>query len=142
MKIGLSFGKCLRDIVTGKVRFDDVAVIICSTKMEDEEGLKQVVEHYMDYPQRLKGLDREKCQEVAHSLYIRGKLHQPRMFGAYRLEIEDKFTWMDIVPSSLEDIPSVQEAWDQYRMMLTLTAEKLPSLEEVGSQIVHGSCSY
>ena len=36
MKIGFSFGRCIRDIVNGEINIDDVAFLITATRIRDE----------------------------------------------------------------------------------------------------------
>jgi len=57
MKIGFSFGRCIRDIVNGEVGYDDVAWIISGTSVKDAEGAKFVIEDYMHRRDYLEGLD-------------------------------------------------------------------------------------
>jgi hypothetical protein len=57
MKVGFSFGRCLRDIVIGKVDIEDVLVIICRTYMSNSEDLAFVVESYSNDQRRLFGLN-------------------------------------------------------------------------------------
>ncbi len=47
MKIGFSFGRCIRDIVNGEVGYDDVAWIISGTALRDEENVKFCIQDYM-----------------------------------------------------------------------------------------------
>jgi hypothetical protein len=58
MKIGFSFGRCVRDIVNGEVSIDDVAFIIAATNIHDKEQLVRVVENYLYEPTYLNGLDK------------------------------------------------------------------------------------
>jgi hypothetical protein len=132
MKIGFSFGKCLRDLVTGVVKFDDVIMVVSATLMRSEDAIQPVVDDYLRDPSRLYGLDPQACIDMAKKLYTSGKLHQPRIFGNYRAGVADKFLWMDLYPSALNDDPSVKEAWDQYKLILTLSlGEALPKEDEV-----------
>ncbi len=128
MKIGLSFGRCIRDIVKGEVDINDVVVIVARTRMEDEQSMYDVLAQYgWD---TLRGLDMEECKVVAKALRDGGKLHQPRLMGAWPGNVPDGYVWMDIVPTAKDMSPGVKDAWDTYRMLLTMCAsEKIPEAD-------------
>jgi hypothetical protein len=138
MKIGLSYSRCVRDIVDGKVDIRDVLVLITRTDFDphDDEQWKGIWEGYgggqtfgnpfsnpewMDYSSE----DEIKFRDVSIQLWDAGKLHQPRKFGAHparRSEI-----WLETVlpDSELESRPAVKEAWDNFQVMAGLTGVKL-----------------
>lgn len=138
MKIGLSYSRCVRDIVDGKVDIRDVLVLITRTDFDphDDEQWKGIWEGYgggqtfgspysnpewMDYTSE----DEIKFRDVSIELWDTGKLHQPRKFGARpqrRSEI-----WLETVlpDSELETRPAVKEAWDNFQVMAGLTGVKL-----------------
>lgn len=120
MKIGFSFGRCIRDIVNGAVDINDVVVIVARTHMETLEHVVGVVDAYMDRPGYLLGLDRDACVNVATELWEQGKIHQPRMFGRNQNMVVEKYMWMDLFPSVKDTDESVTEAWTHYRAMLNL----------------------
>lgn len=130
MKIGLSFGRCIRDIVKGEVDISDVIVIIARTRMEDEESIFDVCEQYgWDV---FKGLDMAECKRVAMVLYDNGKLHQPRLMGAWPGNVPEGYVWMDVVPTAKDMTPGVKDAWDTYRMLLTMCAsDAIPDADGV-----------
>ena len=125
MKIGFSFGRCVRDIVKGVVDVDDVLVIICRTAMPDQEAMANVLKHYSGNPEYLLGLDPTECLEVGTILWELGKLHQPRMTGgqwygtgpAHRDAV-----WADVVPTTAMD-EQTRDAWRQYRFLLSLNSD-------------------
>jgi hypothetical protein len=121
MKIGFSFGRCIRDIVKGDVDINDVVAIITRTRMTEPEDMKFVIAEYMYVPHYLMDLDEEKCQEVGLELWTTGRLHQPRNFGTRPVRIIEDHVWMDLVPTKLSDHEGVKEAWEQYRIMLKLS---------------------
>jgi hypothetical protein len=138
MKIGLSYSRCVRDIVDGTVDIDDVLVLITRTDFDpriDEQwtaiwqgygggqtfGSPFGAPEWMDYPAE----DEVKFREVSIELWDSGKLHQPRKFGAHparRREI-----WLETVlpDSELESRPAVKAAWDNFQMLAGLTGVKL-----------------
>ena len=80
MKIGFSFGRCLRDIVTGEVDYDDVVVLITRTYMDSVEHISGVVNEYLGVRHYLGSLDSDACHQTAIRLWNDGKIHQPRMY--------------------------------------------------------------
>jgi hypothetical protein len=119
MKIGFSFGRCVRDIVDNAVDIDDVVVIITRTHMLDTETVGFVIEQYLTYGP-LVDMDSVRCHEVAKQLWDSGKLHQPRQYGQSYATRPDGLHWMDLFPSVVDQNASVLDAWNNYRMMLTL----------------------
>ena len=138
MKIGLSYSRCIRDIVDGKVDINDVLVVIARTDFDphNDEQWKGIWEGYgggqtfgspfsqpewMDYPAE----DEIKFREVSIKLWESGKFHQPRKFGAHpsrRPEI-----WLEaVLPNSeLESNPAAKAAWDKFQTVASLTNVKL-----------------
>jgi hypothetical protein len=134
VKIGLSYSRCVRDIVDGRVDIRDVLVIITRTDFDprDNDQWKGIWQGYgggqtlgsvwsnpewNDY-----GPEREaEFLGVTLELYESGRLHQPRQFGARpsrRSEI-----WLEaVLPSSeLESNPAAKAAWDQFQTIAGLT---------------------
>ena len=130
MKIGLSYSRCVRDIVDGLVDINDVLVLITRTDF-DPNNDKQWEEIWTGYHQRggwsnpewahYKDEDEERFRQVSIDLWEQGKLHQPRQFGAHparRPEI-----WLEaVLPSSeLKRNPAAQDAWDRFQTIAGLT---------------------
>jgi hypothetical protein len=121
MKIGFSYGRCIRDIVNGEVSIDDVAFIIAATAIREEEQLARVVNEYTTRWDYLAGLDEEKCHAVALQLWQEGKVLQPRLQGLHRHKQPEDAVWVDIYATSTSNNESVKKAWDAYRFMLHMT---------------------
>ena len=132
MKIGLSYSRCVRDIVKGCVDIKDVLVIISRTNFDpnDDEQWAGIWSGYCyggmsnaeweDYDFNSKE-DEEKFRSVSIELWEKGKFHQPRKFGAHparRSEI-----WLEaVLPSSeLETNPAAKKAWDQFQTIAGLS---------------------
>ena len=96
MKIGLSYSRCLRDIVDGIVDIEDVLVIIARTNFDphDDKQWAGIWEGYgggqtfgnpfsnpewIDYSAE----DEDRFRSVSIELWEQGKFHQPRKFGAH-----------------------------------------------------------
>lgn len=122
MKVGTSFGRCVRDIVTGVVKEEDVWFIVGGTAIKTEEQVEEVMKAYASREHYLLGLDIRQCVNVAQRLWNSGKIHQPRMYGKYPAWYaagSDSNTdiWRDCVPSEAEvsKNPMVKQAWDEYQ---------------------------
>ena len=118
MKIGFSFGRCIRDIVNGDISIDDVAFLITATFIRDEKHISNVIGTYMGEPGYLLGLDYDKCMETALALWNTNRVLQPRAQGMHRHMQPESSIWVDIFPTALSDNESVKKAWDGYRFML------------------------
>jgi hypothetical protein len=137
MKIGLSYSRCVRDIVDGRVDIRDVLVIIARTDFDphNDEQWRGIWLGYGGGAPDISGFsgfsrsapewagysNEARFREVSIELWENGKLHQPRQFGAYpsrRPEI-----WLEaVLPSSeLELNPAAQEAWNQFQTIAGLT---------------------
>ena len=132
MKIGTSLGKCVRSILAGEVKEEDVLFIVSNTKCPTLEHLMSVVEQYYyenEHSRQRPEYDMsdyslaEACA-VAQRLMETGKLHQPRVVatGLYGNAHALKDTWYDIMPSPVSDNESVREAWNHYTMIKNLAA--------------------
>ncbi len=118
MKIGFSFGRCVRDIVNGEVSLDDVAFLITATRIRDEEHVRMVIGSYMDESTYLMGLNYDQCVDVALKLWNTNRVLQPRAQGMHRHMQPESSIWVDIFPTALSNNESVKKAWDGYRFML------------------------
>ena len=121
MKIGFSLGRCIRDIVMGKISEDEVAFIITATCIREVEQLGPVIQDYMYRNDYLAGLDEAECQRVALSLWNNNKLIQPRREGIHRHKQPANSIWVDMFPTELSESEAVRKTWDAYRFMLHMT---------------------
>ena len=134
MKIGLSYSRCVRDIVDGKVDIEDVLVVIARTDFDprDEDQWASIWAGYHNYS----GLsnpewasyadeDEQKFRDVSIELWEEGKLHQPRKFGAYPRRLP--YIWVEtVLPSEeLEQNPTLKGAWEKFQNLAQLTSTKL-----------------
>jgi hypothetical protein len=134
VKIGLSYSRCVRDIVDGVVDIEDVLVLITRTDFDpnNDEQWTSIWEGYhsrsgwsnpewANYPPE----DEDRFRSVSVELWETGKMHQPRKFGAHptrRPEI-----WLEaVLPSSeLETNPAAKAAWDKFQTVAGLTNVEL-----------------
>ena len=135
MKIGLSYSRCVRDIVEGIVPFEDVLVIITRTDFDPENDdqwrgiwagycrgsyLNMNME-WSDYDYENK--EHEKLfRDVSIELKLAGKLHQPRQYGAHPRRLP--YIWLDtILPSEeLDKNPGVKAAWNKFQTLAALSS--------------------
>jgi hypothetical protein len=139
MKIGFSFGRCLKDLVNGTVKLEDVMCIIARTHMITEEHVKNVITEYTYRRDYLMGLDPAECERIGLKLWKSGKILEPRANGISASSVPRDYIWMDLYPTEA-DVTSdgVKEAWETYRLMIALT-EQLP---EPNEQVYHHSEKY
>jgi hypothetical protein len=134
MKIGLSYSRCVRDIVDGKVDIDDVLVLITRTDFDphDDEQWKGIWEGYgggqtfgnpysnpewMNYPAE----DEDRFRSVSIELWETGRLHQPRKFGAHPRRMP--YYWLEtMLPTEeLENNLALKDVWNQFQTLAGLT---------------------
>ena len=136
MKIGLSYSRCVLDIVEGRVDMDDVLVLITRTNFDprDDGQWQGIWEGYTlgglsnpewaDYDLHNKEHE-DKFRSVSCMLYEDGKMHQPRKFGAHprrRPEI-----WLEaVLPNSeLKNNPTAKLAWEKFQTIASLSGVDL-----------------
>lgn len=137
MKIGLSYSRCVRDIVDGKVGINDVLVIISRTDFDphNDEQWEGIWKGYgggghfgspYSNPEWINYSDEDeiKFRTVSIVLWDEGKFHQPRRFGAHPQRLH--YYWLEAGLQS-EDInqnPTVKKAWEQFQVLAGLTNTK------------------
>ena len=136
MKVGLSYSRCVLDIVEGRVDADDVLVVITRTNFDPHDdtqwagiwdgyclgGLSNPEWGHYDFNSKE---DEDRFRSVSIMLYDDGKMHQPRKFGvrpARRPEI-----WLEaVLPSTeLEKNVAAKDAWNNFQVIAGLTNVKL-----------------
>ena len=125
MKVGLSLSRCMRDIVEGKVLFEDILVVIARTDIDpyNDEHWRQIFDGYlyggMSNPEWAGMEDEEgNLRHVLKQLYDHGKLHQPRQFGAHPPRMP--YYWLECIVPEDEMNPAQQKAWDNYKLITEL----------------------
>jgi len=131
MKIGLSYSRCVRDIVDGTVDIDDVLVLITRTNFDPnvDEQWQGIWRGYRfgSNPEwyEYEDADEDRFRSVSIELWETGRFHQPRKFGwnpARRPEI-----WLETVlpDSEMQNRPAVKDAWDHFQTIAGLTNTRL-----------------
>jgi hypothetical protein len=127
MMIGTSLGKCIKDILGGVVKEDDVFFIVTNTRCPTIERLLVVVEDYYFAPPT-KAYDMtshslEDAKSLAKRLYMSGKIHQPRCFNDLNNNGHNgKDNWLEVVPTITSHNESVVNAYAKYRMIAALAS--------------------
>ena len=133
MKIGLSYSRCVRDIIEGKVNLRDVLVIIARTNF-DPRNATQWDSIWLGYTGQSGGLGtypewadyagetefEDRFRSVTIDLYEQGKLHQPRQFGSYPHRLP--YYWLEtiLVDEDLDKNPTIKNVWEQYQLLVGL----------------------
>lgn len=143
MKIGLSYSRCVRDIVEGKVDIADVLVIIARTDFDprDDKQWQGIWEGYAGGSTRGSMIrmfagsnpewgaygdeDEDRFRSVSIELWESGKLHQPRKFNAYPKRMP--YYWLEtVLPSEeLDANPAVKKAYENFQIVAGLANTKL-----------------
>jgi hypothetical protein len=136
MKIGLSYSRCILDIVEGRVDMEDVLVLITRTDFDprDDEQWKGIWQAYclggLSNPEwghyDVHNKDHEdKFRSVSIMMWEDGKIHQPRQFGA-RPRRRSEFWLEAVLPSEeLDKNPGVKAAWEKFQMLADLSSVNL-----------------
>lgn len=129
MKLGLSFSKCVKDIVNGTVDIDDVLVVVSGTRFDftDSESWMSVFDGYTlgGYSNPVwQEMDYDEIYKVVDQLWTSGKLHQPRNFGSYpkSSNLAERIHWLEAIVDPVHGNSSVseKEAWNHYKFITGL----------------------
>lgn len=138
MKIGLSYSRCIRDIVEGKVDIEDVLVVVARTNFDphNDDQWKGIWEGYGGGQSRgslwnnpewagYTDEDEDRFRSVSIELWESGKLHQPRKFGAHPRRMP--YYWLEtMLPSEeLDKNETVKRAWEQFQLVAALSGRKI-----------------
>ena len=136
MKIGLSYSRCILDIVEGRVDLDDVLVVVARTDFDPRDdnqwsgiwsgyclgGLSNAEWGNYDYNSKE---DEDKFRNVSIHLWEQGKFHQPRKFGARPSRRPEYWLETFLPDEELDRNPAVKTAWEQFQVVAGLSGAKL-----------------
>ena len=139
MKIGLSYSRCVRDIVDGTVDINDVLIVIARTDFDphDDAQWSSIWEGYHDSyglsnPEwrNYSPEDEDRFRSVSIELWETGKLHQPRKFGWHPRRLP--YIWLETVvtDSDLSNSPAVKDAWEKFQTVSGLKGTPLKAHNE------------
>ena len=131
MKVGLSYSRCILDIVEGRVNIEDVLVVVARTDFDPRDdsqwagiwegycygGMSRAEWGHYDYNSKE---DEDKFRSVSIVLWEDGKFHQPRKFGAHPRRMP--YYWMEVGLTShdIDQNPTVKKAWEQFQVLAGL----------------------
>jgi hypothetical protein len=136
MKIGLSFSRCILDIVEERVDIEDVLVVIARTDFDpnNDKQWAGIWSGYVfgggSYPE-WNAYDfhnkehEDKFRAVTLQLWNDGKFHQPRKFGAYPARRSEFWLETCLPSSELERNPAAKIAWNNFQVVAGLTNVQL-----------------
>jgi len=139
MKIGLSYSRCVRDIVDGKVDIDDVLVIVSRTDFDPRDDqqwsniwlgyrtrMSMSNPEWFNYPEE----DEGKFRQVSIELWEQGKFHEPRKFGAHPRRLP--YYWLEtfLPDDELENNPAAKKAFDKFKMIAGLVSPATDKLND------------
>jgi len=142
MKVGLSYSRCIRDIVDGTVDINDVLVIVARTDFDphDDEQWQGIWQGYAGGSDAnlMRGYfsgsnpewagytdeDESRFRQVSIDLWDQGKFHQPRKFGANPQRMS--YYWLEVGLTShdIDSNPTVKKAWEQFQILAGLANTK------------------
>ena len=134
MKIGLSYSRCVRDIVEGIVDIADVLIVIARTDFDpnvDEEwksiwvgyGGGQNMGSIWSRPEwaGYNDEDEDRFRSVSIELWESGRFHEPRKFGAHPRRMPYYWLEVSLPEEELENNPAVKRAWEQFQILAGLS---------------------
>jgi hypothetical protein len=129
VKVGLSYNRCIVDILDGRVQERDVLVIVARTKF-DPHNDQQWADLYGGYWQAWSksNYTESDYRDLTIRMYDNGQIHQPRLFDAGRRHLGSQIVgpgthWRDLVliPEDLEQQPAAKDLWDKFRIVARLS---------------------
>jgi hypothetical protein len=132
MRVGLSYSRCVLDIVEGRVDINDVLVLITRTDFDPRDDYQWAgiwngytqgrgfsVTEWDNYDTSNKDHE-DKFRSVSIMLWDDGKLHQPRKFG--QMPARRSAFWLETVlpDEELANNPAAKAAWDKFQTVAGL----------------------
>ena len=131
MKIGLSYSRCVRDIVEGRVDIDDVLVLISRTDFDphDDGQWSEIWNGYRfgSNPEwwACRDEDEDHYRQVSIELWETGRFHQPRKFGSRPYRRSEHWLETILPDEELERNPAAKDAWEAFQIVARLTNIKV-----------------
>ncbi len=130
--IGTSLGKCLKSILEGEVKEEDVLLIVTATSAPSFERYMDVVDmyykggnYYVKDPNsyEVSGISEEEYKELAIRLWRKGKIHQPNNYPEHwgATNVIRGQAWLHVVPTNQNTTLAVVNAYEEYKMLDALT---------------------
>jgi hypothetical protein len=129
MKIGFSLGRCIADIVSGKVKERDVLCIITNTAIKPDDFNASTQKRIMMYykTQGYIDVDADLAAETSIRLYLAGKIHQPRLYTDKNSQTWNFPIWMNLSPDHNDSNETLKQHWDAYASVVRLLSTQTNS---------------
>ena len=132
MKVGLSYNRCIVDILDGQVQERDVLVIVTGTKF-DPHNDQQWADLYRGYEitWSRSNYTESDYRDLTIRMYDNGQIHQPRLFdavdgatGHVAIQRGIAHHWRDLVliPKDLDQHTAARDAWEHFRVLASLSS--------------------
>jgi hypothetical protein len=130
VKVGLSYNRCIVDILDGQVQERDVLVIVTRTKF-DPHNDQQWADIYGGYWQAWSksNYTESDYRDLTIRMYDNGQIHQPRLFDAGRRHLGRQIIgpgthWRDhvLIPEDLDQHTAARDAWEHFRVLASLSS--------------------
>jgi hypothetical protein len=136
MKVGLSFSRCVLDIVEERVDINDVLVVVARTDFDPHNdaqwsGIWRGYTTWTGFsnPEWAHWVNEKGGEDtfrsVAIELWESGKFHQPRKFGAHPARRPEFWLETVLVSEEIENNPAVKAAWNNFQVVAGLTNTKI-----------------
>lgn len=142
MKVGLSYSRCVKDIIDGKVDLSEILVIVSRTDFDPHDD-KQWTGIWQGYgggdnnkfwanPEWLGYTDKDEARfrGVSIDLWEMGKLFQPRRYGGTPRRLPYHWLEVGLQSEDIEQSPAVKQAWDHFQILAGLATNKVSSLDD------------
>jgi|TARA_B110000858_G_scaffold61037_1_gene70956 hypothetical protein len=126
MKLGFALGPCVRDILLGNVKDEDVGFILVDDGFNwdsQPDGIELLLMNNL----MLKQFDEQVVYNQIDILHFSGKLVSTTNndISSFWSEFADKTSqsigiWCDVIVSPEFSTPAVKHAWDHYQMLAGL----------------------
>ena len=131
MKVGLSYSRCILDIVEGRVDINDVLVVVARTDFDPRDdkqwsgiwsgychgGLSHPEWGNYDFNSKE---DEAKFRNVSIELWNEGKFHQPRKFGAHPQRMPYYWLEVGLTTHDIDSNVAVKKSWEQFQIIAGL----------------------
>lgn len=120
--IGHSVSRCVKDVLSGDVKDDDIKLVIGATRFDTTpEGVEKITDLYIGEGS-WREEDRAAIIEILNGWIKTGRLHQPRNFGGFAQRASN--TWSYSLPEPRDMSPAAKEAWESFLTIDRLSREK------------------
>lgn len=126
MLIGLSYSRCVLDIVQNRVNTDAVLVIVAGTLMDPEkpDEWRSIWNGYSRSTWQ-NVADEKTFYDVTMKLWKSGRIHQPRKFGSYVVNTHIHWVEACLPIEELKRNPTTKAAFEKLQVLAGLADIKI-----------------